>query len=95
MPDTPESHPTTTDEKLDRIVAHLDRMNRRDRLRMWGSLIHGIIGFIPTLILLGTVWYVYSNASSLLTKMTSEAAKQAAVYSESSFTKQFQQYFQK
>ena len=86
---------TTTEEKLDRIVAHLDRMDRRDRLRMWGSVVHGILGFIPTLILLGTVWYVYSNASNLLTTMASEAAKQAAVYSESSFTKQFQQYFQK
>ncbi|MBI5156235.1 hypothetical protein HZA45_03105 [Candidatus Peregrinibacteria bacterium] len=95
MSETPPSHPTTIDEKLDRIVTHLDHMNRRDKLRMWGSLIHGIIGFIPTLILLGTVWYVYNNASNLLTTMASEAAKQAAVYSESSFTKQFQQYFQK
>lgn len=88
MPDLPS-------DKLDRIIYHLDRMDRRDRMRTWGGLVHTLLSLIPTLILLGTVWYVYHNASNLLTTMASEAAKQAAVYSESSFTKQFQQYFQK
>lgn len=81
----PEHTPArTTDEKLDRIVDDLDKMNRRDRLRTIGGFIRGILGLIPLVVLLASLWYVYSYGEELMGKIAGEAAKQAASYTQNS-----------
>lgn len=69
--------PRTTEDKLDLIVRHLERMDKRDRLRTWGGFFRTIIGFIPLVIFLFSAWYFYNNADEILKKITAEAAEQA------------------
>ncbi|MDO8648289.1 MAG: hypothetical protein Q7R81_00735 [Candidatus Peregrinibacteria bacterium] len=73
------------EEKLDRIVLYLHHMDRRDRLRTMGATIRGILGLIPLAITLYFAWYVYHHGDELLTKVTTEAAKQAAEMTKSGF----------
>jgi hypothetical protein len=70
--------PTNTDERLDAILDHLARMDRRDRLRTIGGFFRGLLGLIPIIILLGSVWYAYQYGDELLAKITKQAAEQAA-----------------
>ena len=82
MPQTPDNGRTpTNDERMDRIMHALERMDHRDRLRTYSAIVHGIISFIPTLLLLGSLWYLYAHGAELLKQMTTEATKQAAGYS--------------
>lgn len=69
--------PLSNDEKLDVIIMHLSRMDRRDRLRTIGSFIRGIIGLIPIIIVLAATWYTVKYGDTLLQKITSMAAEQA------------------
>jgi hypothetical protein len=90
-----EQHPKTTEEKLDIIIGHLESMDKRDKLRTWGGFVRGIIGLIPTIILIWSVWYFYAHGTELIKQMTAEAAKQAAGYSQTqsdSFMQQIQKY---
>ena len=68
----------TTDEKLDLIVGYLHRMDKRDRLRMVGGFFRGLIGILPVIILLVSVYYFYINGDQLIEKISSSAAEQAA-----------------
>lgn len=75
MPKPPA--PQTTEDKLDRIVEILDRMNRRDRLRTIGGFIRGILNLIPIIIVVFFTWYTIKYGDQLLEKITSMAAEQA------------------
>ncbi|MDD5469554.1 MAG: hypothetical protein PHO92_02020 [Candidatus Peribacteraceae bacterium] len=70
--------PKTTDEKLDVIIDYLRKLNHRDRLRMWGGLFRGLLGLIPTILFLLSIWYVYAYGDQLLEKMAEAAARQAS-----------------
>lgn len=86
----------TTDDKLDMIVEYLRRMDKRDRLRTWGGFLRGILGLIPLIIMLISVWYVYEHGDELLKKITQQAAKEAAAMSSNSaqdFMKQIELVF--
>lgn len=76
--------PKSTDGKLEEMLLHLRRMDQRDRMRMWGSSIKGIIGLIPALIFLYGSWYLMQNSDDILAKIAEEAAKQAAAVTEKS-----------
>lgn len=74
---------TTTEkqeDKLDVIIRHLERLDRRDSLRMWGSLLRSLlsIGWLAFLIL--STWYALTHWDTILKSVASEAAKQAASY---------------
>lgn len=86
-----------SDDRLDHIVEVLDRMDRRDRWRTIGSTVRGILGIVPLLIFLGSLWYIYVNGEELLQKIAGEAAKQAASYTQDSseFMKQVQNMMKK
>ncbi|MCB9808310.1 hypothetical protein H6770_03570 [Candidatus Peribacteria bacterium] len=75
--------PTSTDAKLEEIIEHLRRMDKRDRMRMFGASIKGIISIIPVLVFLWGAWYMYQNGDAVLQKIAAEAAKQAAQVSKS------------
>lgn len=70
--------PTTTDQKMDKILEHLENLDRRDRLRTWGGFVRTILGLIPIIILLWSTWYAVTHADELLERVAKEAAKQAA-----------------
>ncbi len=67
-----------TDDKLDIIIAHLERFEKREKLKMWGGFIRNLIALIPIIIFLAATWYTVTNADKLLQKITSLAAEQAA-----------------
>jgi len=77
-----KSPTTTTEEKLEEILLHLRRMDRRDRLRTIGGFFKGLITMIPVIILIGSVWYAYKYGDQLLEKIAQQAAKQAAIVTE-------------
>lgn len=66
------------DDKLDIIIKHLERIDRRDRLRMWGSTIKGIFGLIPTVAFIWGLWYFYHNGDQIIASIAEQAARQAA-----------------
>ncbi|MDD5751223.1 MAG: hypothetical protein PHS73_01750 [Candidatus Peribacteraceae bacterium] len=68
----------TTDEKLDTIIGILQRFEKREKLKMWGSLLRNLVALIPIIIFLAATWYTVTNADKLLQKITSMAAEQAA-----------------
>ncbi|MFH0770469.1 MAG: hypothetical protein V1926_03775 [Candidatus Peregrinibacteria bacterium] len=76
MPKPPPLAPTM-DTKMDEILVHLRRLDRRDRLRTIGGFFRGLIGIIPVIILIGSVWYAYKYGDELLRKITEQAAVQA------------------
>ena len=78
---------SSTDEKLEEIVEHLRRLDRRDRLRTIGGFFRSLLGLIPLLFFIFSAWYIYEYSDELLKKITEEAAKQAAKYTEENATK--------
>lgn len=73
-----EKAPLTTDQKMDLIVKHLERLDKRDRLRMIGGTIRSIIGLIPLLLLLGSIWYLYQHGDQFMKDLLKKSAKDAA-----------------
>ena len=72
------SAPNTTEEKLDVIIGYLHKLNHRDRLRMMGGFFRGLLGLIPTIAFLLSIWYVYAYGDQLLEKVAEAAARQAS-----------------
>ncbi len=64
------------EERLDKILAHMEKTERRERLRTVGGYIRTTIAILPIIVFLLTAWYAYSNAGELLQKITTEAARQ-------------------
>jgi len=75
MPSAPAPKPPQ--DKLDRIIELLDRMNRRDKLRTIGGFIRGVFSMIPIIIVVFFTWYSIKYGDQLLQKITSMAAEQA------------------
>ena len=73
---------TTTDEKLDEIILHLKRMDKRDRMRMWGSTLHTIITLIPLVLLVVSSWYFLTHWQDVMKQVTSMAPSSAAEYTK-------------
>lgn len=93
----PEETPTTTtDQKLEAILEHLQNMDRRDRIRTWGGFVRGVISIVPVFVLLWSVWYTYEHGAELLEMISKQAAKQAAEVTKDSalnMQERFQEYF--
>ncbi|PIR53342.1 hypothetical protein COU76_01800 [Candidatus Peregrinibacteria bacterium CG10_big_fil_rev_8_21_14_0_10_49_10] len=74
----------TVEDRLDIIIAHLQRMDKRDRLRTIGGFIKGVLGLIPLILMLASVWFVYVHGDELLKKIAQQAAEQAASFTQNS-----------
>ena len=72
----------TGEEKLDEILLHLRRMDRRDRLRTWGGFFKGVIGILPVLAFIYGAWYMYEHGDEVLAQIAKEAAQQAAAVTQ-------------
>ncbi|MFA7681733.1 MAG: hypothetical protein WCX61_01760 [Candidatus Peribacteraceae bacterium] len=87
--------PTSTEEKLEEILLHLRRLDKRDRLRTFGGFFKGLISLIPIIVLVWSLWYMYQYGDQLLEKISASAAKQAAIVTEQqkdSLINKFQNY---
>ena len=90
------SDPQDIGAKLDEILVHLRRLDKRDRMRTWGAAIHTAFQIIPLLLFLWGGWYLYHHADEVLKRITSEAAKQAAAMTQEkseSFMEGLKKYF--
>ncbi len=83
MPTPTPEKPLTTEERVAAIQEILEQMNHRDKLRTWGAFFRGLLSLIPLALVLLSTWYIYKNADFLLEKAAQEAAKQAAIYTQS------------
>lgn len=72
----------TMDDKMDEILLHLRRMDRRDRLRTWGGFVRALISLIPILILIWSIWYFAEHGQDLMKEIANTAASSAAEYTK-------------
>jgi hypothetical protein len=83
---------TPMEEKLDLIVLYLHRMDRRDRIRTVGGFVRGMLGLIPLILLVWSYWYFLQHGEEFMKKITSEAVRQSAEYSQGSLMEQLEGY---
>lgn len=87
------------EDKLEKIIVILEKMNRRDRWRTIGGFIRGIFSLIPIVIVIFLTWYTIKYGDLLLQKITSMAAEQAGRVAQqnalSDFMKEFNAINQK
>jgi hypothetical protein len=62
----------TVDEKLDQVLEHLARMDRRDHWRTIGGLIRATLMLIPTIVFLWSLWYFYMYGPQLIKSFTAQ-----------------------
>lgn len=74
---TLQEKPQTVEEKLDTIILYLHRMERRDRARMIGSYIHGMIWLISILFVIWSSWYFIAYGPQLIKEMTEQMINQS------------------
>lgn len=65
-------------DQLETIIWHLERMDKRDRLRTWGSFFKGILSLIPIIAFVGGLWYFSQHGDEIMAKIARQAAEQAA-----------------
>jgi hypothetical protein len=92
--DTPKQ---TVEDKLDEIILYLHRMERRDRARMIGSYIHGMVWLASILLLIWSTWYFIAYGPQLIEEMTTKMIQQsmggqASSENAGSLMEQLQQY---
>ncbi len=76
------SFTSSTDEKLDAILEHLARMDRRDRLRTWGAFARSLIALIPIAIFVWSTWYFATHATEIMAAIAEQSAKAASKYTQ-------------
>lgn len=65
-------------DKLDTIIWHLERMDKRDRIRTWGSFFKGLMSIIPAIAFIWGAWYFSQHGDEIMAKIARQAAEQAA-----------------
>jgi hypothetical protein len=75
--DVSEEPKQTIEDKLDEIILYLHRMERRDRARMIGSYIHGMVWLISILFLFWSTWYFVAYGPQLIEEMTQKMIQQS------------------
>lgn len=74
----PPPEPKTLEEKMDVMIMHLERMDRRDKMRMWGSFFHSLMTIIPMIFFVWSTWYLYAHFDDIMGTMLEQSAKSAA-----------------
>ena len=75
----------TVEEKLDVIILHLARMDRRDRMRLWGGYLHSLLTLIPMIFFIWSTWYLYAHFDDIMGAMMRQSAQNAAQASGQSY----------
>lgn len=87
---------TTPEQKLDLIATYLERMDRRDRMRLWGGYVHSLLTLIPMLFFIWSTWYLYTHFDDIMGNVMRQSAQSAAAASGQSYEnvlKQIQEAF--
>ena len=84
--------PVTVEAKLDQILFHLERMDKRDRLRMIGGFFRSFLAIIPIVLLLWSSWYFIAHGTDLMKLIADQAAKSAAAYTKNQSSGMFDQF---
>ena len=71
-------NPDKLDFQLEQILSHLERMDKRDRMRTWGGFFRSLIAMIPVFLLLWSVWFFYKEGDKFLDKIITKTTEQAA-----------------
>jgi hypothetical protein len=79
---TQHSAPDSLDAKLDEIILHLKRIDRRDRMRMIGNFVHSLFSFAWIAIVIWSGWYFFQNSAEIMKSITNQAAASAAEYTK-------------
>ncbi len=82
MPPAPVQNPTALEAKLDEIILHLQRLDKRDKWRTVGGSIRTAITLIPLILLLGSAWYFVQHGAEFMKMVADQAAKSAATYTQ-------------
>lgn len=70
---------TTPEQKLDLIATYLERIDRRDKWRLWGSYVHSLFTLVPMLFFIWSTWYLYAHFDDIMGMMMQQTAQRAAV----------------
>lgn len=76
---------TTPEQKLDLIATYLERMDRRDKWRLWGGYVHSLLTLIPMLFFIWSTWYLYAHFDEIMGSMMRQAGANAAVSTGQSY----------
>lgn len=68
----------TPEEKLDLIAYYLERMDRRDRMRLWGGYLHSLVTLVPMLFFIWSTWYLYTHFDDIMGNVMRQSAQNAA-----------------
>ena len=70
--------PQSMEEKMDVVIAHLENLDRRDRLRMMGGVLHAILTLLPLVFFVWSTWYLYAHFDEIMSQMMRQSAQSAA-----------------
>jgi hypothetical protein len=73
---------TTVEEKLEEMLVHMRKMDKRDRVRLWGGFVRSIISLIPLVLFLWSGWYFIQHGPELMKQVADVAASSAAKYTQ-------------
>lgn len=74
---------TTVDEKLEEILVHMRKMDKRDRLRLWGGFLRSMISLGSLIFFFWSGWYFIKHGPELMKQIADTAASSAAEYTKS------------
>lgn len=92
MPKLTPATDTSVEAQLGEILAHLRRMDARDRLRTWGGFVRGIIALVPLILILGSGWYFLQHGAEFMKMVADTAASSAAEYTKSQGAGMYEQF---
>ncbi len=83
--------PETIEVKLDKILHHLESLDKRDKWRTVGGFFKFLINLIPILFLLGSAWYFIEHGTDIMKMIADQAASSAAAYTKDQGSGMFDQ----
>lgn len=62
----------STEELLEEVLHHMEKMDHRDYWRTWGGFFRGLLSVVPILVLILSTWYLYAYSDTILEGMTNK-----------------------
>ncbi len=69
-------------EKLDRIAMHVERLDRRDRLRTWMGMLRGFVWIAMALFFVWSSIFFAQNFDDIMTKIITISTEQTMKYTQ-------------
>lgn len=85
---------TAIEKQIDEVLIHMRRLDRRDRWRMIGGIIHGCISLIYPVLIIASAWYAYTHGSEIIQGVM-EKMRNAIPGANQDFFKSFSDFFKR